>query len=351
MEKLGEPEKQQLLRQLEYYFSDVAYPFDEFLQAQVDSESGAVPAAVISNSPRILTILPDLTAEERGEAICAAVSDSDTVVLVDGKKLKRKYPLPDEDPAASRSVYLNGLPKTADEAELTAVLTGSSKAANFLPVLGLRRLRDLKKDRAFTGQVFVELEDETKAKALVSAANNGHVGSVIKAKVLRDFFESQAKSIIEMREKRAARAAGGETSAGGGEGAKREREEAEEKPIERGLVLHFDGAKEGVDREALSKACEAHGEVAYVNFSRGEESGHVRFKSSEGAAKALSALCAATADVCGSSLSWRSLSEEEEDVYWKEYRDHVQQRKKQRGRGGWGKGKGKGGKGRGRGRS
>ena len=25
MEKLGEPEKQQLLRQLEYYFSDVAY--------------------------------------------------------------------------------------------------------------------------------------------------------------------------------------------------------------------------------------------------------------------------------------------------------------------------------------
>ena len=40
-------------------------------------------------------------------------------------------------------------------------------------MLSVRRLRDLQKDRSFTGQAFVELEGAEKAALLVKAGNKG----------------------------------------------------------------------------------------------------------------------------------------------------------------------------------
>ena len=50
---------------------------------------------------------------------------------------------------------------------------------------------------------------------------------------------------------------------------------------ERGLVLSFEGTGTTADREEVRELC--GGEVAYVNYSRGDSAGHVRFKSVEAA--------------------------------------------------------------------
>ena len=240
-------EKEQLLRQIEYYFCDLSFPFDDFLKSQAD-EAGSVPVATLAGSPRIVSMTPGLNPEERASLLSEVVPESDSVLLV-GDRLKRKYPCPADDEVAPRSVYIAGLPKSSDDAELTALLLGSSKAEKFAPVLSIRRQRDLKKDRSFTGQAFVELEDEAKARALVACCNNGTVGPCSKAKILKDFFVSQAASIEAVKEKRAAREASGEPSGG----AKRAREEESAPPVEckpehRGLVVRFEGAGESADR-------------------------------------------------------------------------------------------------------
>ena len=237
--ELTAEEQESLLRQLEFYFCDLSFPFDEFLKGQAAAD-GSIPASVLAASPRIVSLTPALDAAGREALLLSLVERSDSVVLVGAAHFGRKFPLPAEDPAAPRSVYIAGLPKDADEAKVTAMLTETKQATSFVPILSVRRLRDLQKSRAFTGHVFVECEDATKAAALAKAAAHGAVDCK-KAKLLKEYFSSQATSIVDQRAKRAAggappKAGGPAAPAQAASGAKRAREEAPEVPVERGTV-------------------------------------------------------------------------------------------------------------------
>lgn len=364
-----------LLRQLEYYFSDVAFPYDDFLQGEAD-EAGSIPAETLAASPRLVSMTPDLTVEARTALLLELVAESaslgsPTVKKVGEDRLSRVHPLPLEDAAAPRSVYISGAPKDASEEILKAQLSGSSAAADFEPVVSVRRLRDVQKDRSYSGQLFVECEDATKAAALCKAAAKGAAGvTCTKVKLLCDFFKGQHESILEQREKRAAKAAGG----GGAAGSKREREApapptAEElaaaaakrkaEAAEFGkLVLRFEGAGESADREGCEALCKTFQteecKLAFVDFARGETNGHLRFTSTAGAEAALTALSSGGAELGGAAPTWRVLDEAEAEAYFDAYtvkRDErrAQGHKRHKGGGKGGKGKG-GGRGRGRGR-
>ena len=69
--------------QVEYYFSDMSFPFDEFLQS-VANEQGAVPLAILADSPRVVAILPGTTTEQRSAVLAAILPESDTVLLAAG---------------------------------------------------------------------------------------------------------------------------------------------------------------------------------------------------------------------------------------------------------------------------
>jgi len=337
-----------LLRQLEYYFCDMSFPFDDFLQGKADAE-GAVDGSVLASSPRIVSMTPGLESEARLALLLSVAEESDSVLIKDGSHFKRRYPLPTDDPLAPRSVYLAGLPKDADEEGVKTLLMKMKQAPDFEPILSVRRLRDLQKGREFTGHVFIECEDEAKASVLVKAANHGGI-DVKKAKLLVDFFASQQASIAEQKAKRAATAAGLETIPAASSSAKRPREE-ERGPPERGCVLAFDGVGPEARRDALRELCNKHGgegAVAFVEFFDAATTGYVRFKAAAGASAALAALSATPEDVGGAAPAWRLLGEEEET----EYRSAA---KKQKGGGkgggkGKGKGKGRGGKGKGKGK-
>ena len=53
-----------LLRQLEYYFSDASFGFDEHLQSAADA-SGAVAASVLATFPRVLALTEAVAAADR----------------------------------------------------------------------------------------------------------------------------------------------------------------------------------------------------------------------------------------------------------------------------------------------
>ena len=54
-----------------------------------------------------------------------------------------------------------------------------------------------------------------------------------------------------------------------------------------GVVLGFDGAGAAAEREIISKLCGRYGEVAFVDYQHGEESGYVRFRQPRDASAAL----------------------------------------------------------------
>lgn len=88
-------------------------------------------------------------------------------------------------------------------------------------------------------------------------------------------------------------------------------------------------------------------QIAYINFSRGDQNGHVRFKSAEVAASAIAALTKDPQEIGGVSPTWSSLSTAEEDTYWQQYHLSLAQRKKPKAYGKGGRGRGKGGRGKG----
>ena len=351
------PDEMKLLRQLEYYFSDVAYPFDEFLQGKADDKN-MVPALVLAGSPKIVSMTAGMDADGRATLLLALAPRSDSVVVSEcGERIGRIYPLPSADPKAAHSVYISGLPKDADETMLRSILLKLNRSDEFAPLLSFRRLRDTPKDRAYNGQVFVECETAEKASALVSSA--GRSGVCTKAKLLSEFFDSQAKSILEQRQKRAAKLAGGGGAAAGGaagnsgapasgapasgapptgQGAKRERE-----TVQSGSVLRFEGAGAETTRELVASLCKEHGECAFVEFNMGESGGFVRFRGDADAA--LAALQASTTELGGAMPTWRKLDQDEEAAYAQRMADQ-QDRKAQRGGKGRGRGRGRGRRGR-----
>lgn len=92
------PNREKLLRQLEYYFSDVAFPFDDFLKGQADAKS-MVPALVLAGSPKVVSMTPELTPEARATLLLELTQLSDSIAASEcGERIGRIHPLPSEDP-------------------------------------------------------------------------------------------------------------------------------------------------------------------------------------------------------------------------------------------------------------
>lgn len=327
-------DRNSVLRQLEYYFSDVAYPYDDFLQGEAD-ESGGILAATLANSPRLVSMTKELSLEERTSLLLDLVAGSDDVKKVGEDRLARAWPLPLTDPKAPRSVYLSGCPKDADPEQLIAMLNSGPSSASFLPIVSVRRIRDVQRDRSYSGQLHVECEDEAKAAALCKAAMRGASGVLVnKAKLLSDFFAKQHATVIEQKEKRAAKQAAGsgtkraapdapsaeEQAAAAAANAEKRKTEAAEY---RQLVIRFEGAGETADRECCEELCKAFEtqecKMQYVDFQRGETAGQMRFNSAAGAATALATLSAGGADLGGAVPTWRVMTEEEGEAYYEAY--------------------------------
>ena len=141
-------------------------PVDEFL-SRADA-AGSIAADIIAGSPRMITLCASLDGAAR--ARCSRWRRSDSVVVV-GARGSPALPAAKDDATATRSVYLG--PAEGQGRRRAVRAAQPSASAEWAPVVSVRRQRDGKAGRAFSGQVFVECESEEKAAALLRYASRG----------------------------------------------------------------------------------------------------------------------------------------------------------------------------------
>ncbi|KAL6845545.1 hypothetical protein ACP4OV_025040 [Aristida adscensionis] len=98
--------RDQIVKQVEYYFSDENLPTDEFMLKFVKkNKEGFVPIGVIASFRRMKKLVQDLSIIE-----AALRTSSKLVVSSDGKRVRRLHPLPELKDAKKSTVVVENLP-------------------------------------------------------------------------------------------------------------------------------------------------------------------------------------------------------------------------------------------------
>jgi lupus La protein len=152
----------EILKQVEFYFSDQNLPTDKFLYKLTQTNDGWVPISTIACFSRMRRFQPF-------EEVVAALKESPELLEVseDGELVRRKTPLVEPKPeqranAFNRSVYAKGF---GDETETTQ-FDIEKFFAGFGPVKQVRLRRT--DDKKFKGSVFVEFENLSDAEAFLA---------------------------------------------------------------------------------------------------------------------------------------------------------------------------------------
>lgn len=379
--------------QVEYYFSDSNLPRDKFLRAKTEeNEAGFVDISVLLTFNRLAAL------SKNPEKIAEALAGSSILELDETQtRVRRAKPLPETPEWRNRAIYAKGWNARGPEPSIEAVKELFEPSGEILSVR-IRRWGD-ETGRHFKGSVFVEFATPEAAERAVAEEydvdTTDEGGKIVRRKLeilaVEAYFDRKRQENKQRRERARGRAANGGGKKNGpkkgpkkdsqkDEGAgdnvkeeddvkqeddicdtKREPVKAEPKPavkrepreLVRGMVLRFEGFGPDVTREDIKEAFEPHGEVAWVDFRRGDADGHVRFHRAGAAQTAADAM--KTTEFGGKLPKMFVIEGEAEEAYWKqtwEQQDAVAERSKKRRRdGGRGFGnKRRRGRGRGRGR-
>ncbi|XP_072969017.1 la-related protein 6A-like [Typha angustifolia] len=126
---LSDELREQIVRQVEYYFSDENLPTDQFLLKFVKKgKEGFVPIALVASFRRMKKLVQDLSLLE-----AALRTSSQLVVSLDGKKVKRLHPLPVTDSKSMklRTVIVENLPENCSTEHIQKIF---GKIGNILNI-------------------------------------------------------------------------------------------------------------------------------------------------------------------------------------------------------------------------
>lgn len=154
--------QEEILKQVEFYFSDQNLPTDKFLYKLTQANDGWVPISTIACFSRMRRFQPFT-------AIVEALKNSPELLEVseDSELVRRKVPLVEPKPeqranAFARSVYAKGF---GDETE-TSQFDIETFFAQYGPVKQVRLRRS--DDKKFKGSVFVEFDQLSDAEKFVA---------------------------------------------------------------------------------------------------------------------------------------------------------------------------------------
>lgn len=309
-------------RQVEYYFSDANLPRDRFLLAKIDeNEEGWVDIAVLLTFNKMKELNATI------ELVCTALGACDFLEInKESTRIRRTTPVPDASEVVAKTMYAKGWVATDPEPEPAEV---SKLFAPYGSVQSVRMRRWKADDgsRHFKGSVFVDFDS---AEAVERATAETHLikvrdkesGELVdKELVVMSVDEYSAKKKLEAKErtrmykerkaaKKAAAQAGSDGTANG----------AQKPPVKRefvkGLVLRFAEVPDSISREDLKEAFQDCGDIAWVDFERGQTEGHIRFALAEGAAAAVGALKSGSVKLNESAFTGSLLTGDEETQYW-----------------------------------
>ena len=340
------PLQEKVLRQVEYYFCDSSFCFDEFLQKTASEGAGGfVKLSLIAGFSKMKSLTTDMA------VVVSALEHSKSVVMDEGKEgVKRKYPLPDVDPAAARTVHVAGFVAGSTEEVMKPVLAVHGE------VESVRVLRNqTAENRALDGTAFFVFTTEEAAAAAVAHSPIIHTvfegpfaGKLtLTVTSMSQWFEDLKKKRLGMKRRREGEE-GGTAGTGTGSSNKKQKQSAEPPPMPddypRGVVIGVKGLGEGVDREVLKATCDEYGPVEWIEYERNAPEAFIRFLEPEHAMEAATGL--KDKELAGNKCASTVLEGEDEKAFFKRkhdsafYRRNATNKSRRGGRGRWRRGRG-----------
>lgn len=305
-----------IIRQLEYYFGDSNLNRDKFLQEQISKDEGWVPVKTLLTFKRLQAISED------EKVIVDAIEKSDeglVQVSEDRSKLRRhpERPLPEQNEEHRKEVmlrtcYVKGFPLDSDMNVLIEFFKDYEKVVNIV----MRKYHDKNtKEYKFKGSVFATFATKEQADAFLKQEKVEHKEVALIRKWQEAYNEDKREERNAHKKKKE---------------AAKEEEEKEKIELPKGAIINLDGFDPDATREIIRDALAdkiGTNTIAFIEFEKGQSSGHVRFNE-EGSAKGiLEKITDGKIKINEKDIKVRVLEGEEEEEYLKEQINNIRERR------------------------
>ncbi|XP_068101677.1 lupus La protein [Hyperolius riggenbachi] len=329
-----------ICEQVEYYFGDHNLPRDKFLKQQMCLDDGWIPLETMIKFNRLSKLTTDFG------VILAALKKSKTGLLEvdeENNKIRRtpSKPLPEvteeyKNSIKSRSVYIKGFQTDTTLDEIKDWLDNKGHIEN----IQMRRTLE----KTFKGSVFLVFETDEDAKKFLEKRD-------LKFKDSDMIILSKEEYFTKKNEERKQRLSEAKAKSKQDKAdAQKHAEDAEMKSLEEqtGCLLKFSGDLDNMtSREDIHALFQDHGEIKWIDFSRGSMEGIILFKSN--AKEALEKAKKAANDslkLKEKEVTWELLEGDVEKAALKKMMENQQECYKRKSKGNRKfKGKGRGGRG------
>lgn len=300
-----------IIDQIEYYFSDSNLFRDKFLQGEIAKNDGWVLLSTLLTFKRLASLTTNST------VITDALDKSDEGLIEiseDRERIRRhpERPLPEMNEELrkeiiSRTAYVKGFSQELDMQGLLEFFKNYPKVVNVV----IRKYLDKpSKTHKSKGSVFATFATRDQCAAFLSTENVKYNDTELICKWQTEYYAGKKAEKQEKQKERNAKA-----------------EPVIELP--KGASLQLTGIGGDVTREIIKAALEAlEAEVNFVDFAKGDESGYVRLKEENTAAKVLEKLTDGKLKLEDVEADVRVLEGEEEETYLAKCAEQIKLRRK-----------------------
>lgn len=250
--------QQEIIDQVEYYFSDANLFRDKFLQAETAKNEGWIPLSTLITFKRLASLSTDI------KVIVDALDKSDSGLLEineDRQSIRRhpERPLPEKNEDTrkeiiSRTAYVKGFPKELEMPDLLEFFKTFPKVSHLV----IRKYLDKPtKTYKSKGSVFVTFSTRDQCAAFLSQDIKYKEDELI-SKWQSDYYAGKKTERQEKQKEKNAKL-------------------EPEIELAKGAVLTITDIKPDVTREVIKAKIESMDfEVAFVDFAKGDEKAYVR---------------------------------------------------------------------------
>ncbi|XP_033211553.1 la protein homolog [Belonocnema kinseyi] len=267
---------EKIKKQVEFYFGDVNMQRDKFLIEQTKLSEGWIPLEVMLKFKMLASMTQDTP------TIVKALEASELIETSEDKtKIRRSldHPLPvyDEEyrkAQEARTVYAKGFP-------LQGLAMDQLKTffEPFEPIenIYMRKYADKEKKMHFKGSVFVQFKTLDAAKIFMEKDSVKYEETVLIRRWAAEYNAEKQKEREEKRQKKADQKDKKNPDQKQDKSATEpEKEEKEAFSLPKGSVLYFSGLENATREDIRDALTKLDAQIAYVDYTRGNESGHVR---------------------------------------------------------------------------
>lgn len=297
-----------IIRQMEYYFGDINYPRDKFLQGEVKKDDGWVPMETMLLFKRLAKLTTDV------KVIVEAVKKSPNKLIEfseDGTKVRRSpdKPLPElcenfRKTLVAKSIYCKGFPTS--DITLDDILDYFEQYGPLDNLIMRNYLDKAEKKWKFKGSVYAIFPTVEKAAEFLKVENVKYKDVVLERKWQQEHIDEKKKE----RDSRLNKSKEEDI-------LKKLKEKEDEKPVAalaKGAFMRLTGCSNNIKREDMKEVLEEKGaSVAFIDYNIGDPVAVVRLHEEGSAKKVLEAFEGNVVEVKGVKLEASAIEGEEEE--------------------------------------